>query len=168
MWGHRKLRHLRRPEAAELVLEELESAGAQPLLVAATPLASPDTMRDELDELLGEPEPGNRLEELLKFLATKRPEESISLGTGESVVTQDALDTLNAAITAAAEEAGEMARDKTVVQEPMRRIDTAFSSLSKALLSVPRARVFDEWDEAAYIARLDELDNLLARLREVS
>ncbi len=165
---YRKLRHLRRPEAAELVLEELESAGAQPLLVAATPLASPDTMRDELDELLGEPEPGNRLEELLKFLATKRPEESISLGTGESVVTQDALDTLNAAITAAAEEAGEMARDKTVVQEPMRRIDTAFSSLSKALLSVPRARVFDEWDEAAYIARLDELDNLLARLREVS
>jgi hypothetical protein len=165
---YRKLRHLRRPDAAELVLDELRSAGAQPLLAAAASSFSEDAVGDELDELLGEPESRNELEELLTFLATKRAEEVILLSTGESVITEDALATLNAAITAAAEEAGEMARDKTVVQEPMRRIDSAISSLSKGLLAVPRARVFDDWDETAYLARIDELEGLVAQLRGVS
>jgi len=158
---YRKLRNLRRSDAAQLVRRELEDDPAlSPLLKASEP-----GQDDLLDDLLGPSDSGSPLGGLLSFLATKQPEETVTLG-GEHVAVQHVLTSLNSAITAAADEAGEEQRDHVAAKAPLVRADKAIAELDRALGALPKARAFSDWDESEMTERIDKIDAMVNRLRE--
>jgi hypothetical protein len=96
--NYRTLRHLRRTDAANLVYKEMIGDKAlQPFLatVSATPSHGADPQDDPLNDLLGDTSNpvGTRhsadLMGVLGFLATRRPEESVDVGTGDKVSVND-------------------------------------------------------------------------------
>lgn len=154
---YRKLRHLRRNDAAELVHRELENDPAlQPLLAM-----DDSNLDDDVDDLLGPPTPKSPLAGVLNLLSTKRPEETITLADGSLVVVQDALTSVGSAISAAADEASEELREQTTVKEPVERAKKAANELTRALAVLPRARALPEWDEAALREQTAQITNLL-------
>jgi len=157
---YRKLRHLRRNDAAELVHRELESDPAlQPLLAM-----DHSKQDDALDDLLGPPTPRSPLAGVLNLLSTKRPEETITLADGSSVVVQNALNSVGSAISAAADEASEEHREQTTVKEPIERAKKAANDLARALAALPRARALQEWDESALREQTTRIRELLKEI----
>ena len=147
------------------MLSEIQAAGTLEPLLRVASLSSSDDGHDDLDDLLGDSDEGSDLEGLLRFLATKRPEESIEID-GRSVVTHEVLATLNAAISAAAEEeASEANRDQSAAEEPLKKLELALSNLVKARMALPRARALQEWDEEGFDQRVTEVETELAQLR---
>ncbi|MCD0450407.1 hypothetical protein LO762_14575 [Actinocorallia sp. API 0066] len=169
---YRNLRHLRRPDAADLVRRELEDDPAlKPLLDAAEASAAGQGQGqgqgrgDELDDLLGEPDPQSSLHSMLGFVATKKPEASFTLESGDKVVAKDALASLKSAVTAAAEEAAEEQKDQGAVLAPLVRADKAIAELGRVLSTLPRARAFKEWTEEDLLDKISEMEKLIKRIR---
>ena len=102
---------------------------------------------------------------LLGFIATKRPEEVITLSDGAEIAVQDALNTLQSAITAAADEAEEEQRDRSAVKAPIERASKALGELQRALDALPKARTFPEWDEATFAQKVAALEALTPKLK---
>jgi hypothetical protein len=159
---YRKLRHLRRPDAASIVRNELESDPSLKKLLALadqTPSWTPGL--DILDDVLGDDAQSGPLTPLLSLLATKRPDEAIVLGDGSELDVQDILESLQSAITAAADEADEDQRDQATQSTPLVRADKAIGELVRALAALPRARAFSGFDEAGMAERIARLRELL-------
>lgn len=163
---YRTLRHLKRPDAAALVLHEVESDPVmRPILEVAKADADNDTRDDLLEEVLGSDEEQSPLEGLLSLLATKKPEASIQLPDGEKVVVQDVLDTVKTAVVKAAREAEETDKDQGALTAPADRVEKAISELHRASASLPRARAIPGWDEVDFRDRVERLEKLVAKLR---
>jgi hypothetical protein len=159
---YRKLRHLRRPDAATIVRKELESdVSLNRLLILADQATSQTASADILDDVLGDDVLPGPLTPLLSLLATKTPEESISLENGDEVDVKDILGSLQSAITAAAEDAEEDERDQAAQTTPLVRADKAIAELTRALSSLPRARAFNNFDETAMSSRIEQLRKLV-------
>jgi len=164
--NYRRLRHLRRPDAATMVLNEIEDdAALKPLLSLAPTSASELRDDDPLDAVLGTPTQSNGLSDILALLASKKREEVIELPGGGTAVVQHLFDTLQSAINAAADEAEEEQRDQTTVTAPIVRTTKAIAELERAIVALPRARQLPEWEEADLNKKLDVLASLLATLR---
>lgn len=170
--NYRTLRHLRRPDAADLIYQELcGNKALKPLLetVAAAHSGSVGELKDPLDELLGDPSKhtdagrSGDLMRVLGFLATKTPEESIALLTGEKVLIDDVQKTIRAAIEAAAVEAEEDAKDNTVVNAPLARLEEAIVKVQRASETLPKARTLPDWKEQDFQAAAAKLENMLAK-----
>jgi hypothetical protein len=159
---YRKLRHLRRPDAADLVRKELEREPAlKSLLDLADNEVPVEKVGDVLDDVLGNDAERGALTPLLSLLARKVPEDSVVLGDGKEVEVRDLLKTLQSAITAAADEAEEDQRDQAAQSTPLDRADKAISEMERALGALPRARAFSGFDEAGMIKRVARLRQLL-------
>lgn len=165
--NYRKLRHLRRNDAAQLVRREIDSDVTLATTLAKIIPPPPSISNDPLDDVLGAPEESG-LNDVLSYIATKKPEEAITFDDGESITVGDLLDTLQGAINLAADEAEEEARDKSAVSAPTVRVDKAIAELERALSALPRARTLPEWDEAQFVAKRDHLKTLLAALETSS
>lgn len=165
--NYRKLRHLRRSDASDLIVEELsKDPSLTPLLdLISTAEQNGDASDDPLEAVLGSPEPNNGLSGVLAFLATKKPSETLHFPNGDSAVVQDVFSTVQSAINAAASEAEEEARDHTAVLAPILRAKKAVDELSRAVLALPKARTFEEWNENALKEQLSAIEMLLAQLR---
>ncbi|APA96680.1 hypothetical protein [Nocardia seriolae] len=166
---YRKLRNLRRPDAAALVREELEKEPAlRAVLETADSQASNGSSdaHDDLDDVLGDTAPPSPLHSLLAFVATKRPEANLTLADGEKVSVQDLLGTLKSSITAAADEAEEQGRDKSALTAPIKRVNKAIEELQRAVSALPKARAFPEWDESALADGIDTIEELVKALKE--
>jgi hypothetical protein len=162
--NYRKLRHLRRSDAAQLVRQEIDSDPTlSPILTSIIP-AAPALVDDPLDDILGSAGPQSSLNDILSFFATKRPEEAVAISSGETVTIRDILGTLQGAINLAADEAEEEARDQTAVDAPLTRSDRAIQELERVLSALPRARNFPEWDEGRFQLKVAELKALLNAL----
>lgn len=162
--NYRKLRNLRRKDAAQMVRREINGdATLAPILskLISSPVAPID---DPLDDVLGAPADRSGLNDILSFIATKKPEEVISLEGGETVTVGDLLDTLRGAIILAADEAEEEVRDKTAVSAPIVRCEKAIAELERALSSLPKARTFLEWGENEFQDKVAKLKLLTAAL----
>ena len=160
--NYRKLRHLRRPDAASLVRKELESEPALLRLLELADQVAPQPGADDiLDDILGDGTPPGALTPLLSLLASKKPDEAVVLGDGDEVSVQDILDSLRSAVTAAADEADEDERDQAAQTTPLVRADKAISELQRALLALPRARAFVGFDETGMAERILRLRNLI-------
>lgn len=160
---YRELRHLRRKDAAQMVRSEIDrDPTLAPILTAIVPTAS--TSDDPLDDVLGAPSAPSGLNDLLSYLATKKPEEAISLEDGESTTVKEVLKTVQGAINLAASEAEEEARDQTAARAPLTRSDKAIVELERAVSALPKARTFPEWDEAELSPKIAKLKELLAGL----
>jgi hypothetical protein len=159
---YRKLRNLRRKDAAQIVRREIE--GDPTLARILSELIPPPSKpsQDLLDEVLGAPAEPSGLNDILSYVATKKPEEAIRLADGETITVKELLDTLQSVITLAAEEAEEEARDKTAVRAPIERSQKAIDDLERALSALPKARTFREWDEGEFQSKLGKLRSLIA------
>jgi len=159
---YRKLRHLRRPDAADIVRKELDADPSLKQLLALADSEGPGaTDGDILDDVLGDATQSGLLTPILSLLASKKPDDTLVLGDGSEVDVQDVLESLQSAITAAADEAEEDQRDQTAQTTPLSRADKAIAELERALAALPRARTFIGFDEAAMAGRMTRLRDLL-------
>ena len=160
---YRKLRHLRRPDAADIVRKELDADPSLKQLLALADSEGPEaTDSDILDDVLGDATPSGLLTPILSLLASKKPDETLVLGDGSEV---DVLESLQSAITAAADEAEEDQRDQTAQTTPLSRADKAIAELERAIAALPRARTFSGFDEAALAERVTRLHDLLGKIQ---
>ncbi len=168
--NYRTLRHLRRADAAELVYKEIDGNKAlKPFLeVLATPPApTPD---DPLDDLLGDSSTTEKsgksgeLMRVLAFLATRKPEETVTLAGGQTASVQDLHNTIQTAVEAAAIEAEEDAKDNTAVVAPIARLDDAIAKVQRAAEMLSKARTHDDWNEFDFQARVEHLRGLLTKI----
>jgi hypothetical protein len=168
--NYRTLRHLRRPDAANLVLAEMGSNKAlKPLLATVAAESKPSSGSDALDELLGddqgtETKGGPDLMEVLGYIACRGLDQRVTLDGGGKVLVKDLQGTIHSAIEAAAREAEESARDATAVTAPMDRLEEAISKLERVVETLARARALPEWKEDNFQALLGTLKELLPKL----
>jgi hypothetical protein len=162
---YRKLRHLRRADASELVLREIEDDPALAPLLDTVRRQEDAPDNDPIDAVLGSPT-STSLNDILGFLASKRPGETVDLAGRGQATAQEILDTLQSAITAAAEEAEEGVRDQAALTAPITRSDKAIAELERAIAALPKARAFAEWDERALSAKVVALQALLDQLKD--
>lgn len=160
--NYRKLRHLRRPDAAELVAREIAGDVALSQLFNASSLLTPTEEDDPLADVLGGEKSTNPTTGLLAMLASKRPDDSLELSGGGQLTVEEALDSLQSVINSAAEEAEEEQKDQTAISAPVERISKAITEFERALSALPRARTFAEFDEAAWDAEVRKLAELLS------
>ncbi len=121
---------------------------------------------DPLDDILGEiPEP-TPLQGMLQLVAERRSEASVPLADGGEVELNEVLQGLRSAITLAAGEAEEEARDQSTVSAPAKRVEQAIGDLQRALATLPKARAFSEWDEEGFQRRLDEIADVLQQIKD--
>jgi hypothetical protein len=165
---YRELRHLRRDDAATMVRREIESDPTlKPFLETVAQLSGPgDGSTDPLDELLGQPQASAGLNDVLGYLATKRPEQSIVLKDGQKVLVKDLYDTIGSAVANAAAEAEEEQRDQGAMKAPLNRADRAATELERAIAALPRARRFAEWRENELAIKISSLRALIAKMED--
>ena len=170
--NYRTLRHLRRPDAADLVFAELErNPGVRPLLSALSSTETPffDPGKDPLHELLGDKDGlasgSKRLMEVLGYLATKREEQSVPLVNGESAVVNDLLVSVQSAVEAAAAEAEEQSKDEAAVNAPIARLQEAALKVERAGEMLSRARSLADWNEQEFQSIAEEILSKVATLK---
>lgn len=166
--NYRTLRHLRRPDAEELVLREIRNDKALlPLLEKITTSTSSAQDFDPLDDLLGDmEEKSGNLSQVLGFLASKTEDDIIELDDGISVPIQDIYATIQGAITSAATEAQEEESDHNALAAPLLRIDKASVEVERAAAAIVKARRFDEWDEKSFQVKIEKLRNNIDQLAQ--
>jgi len=158
---YRKLRHLRRPDAATLVCKEIESDPyLTRLLEVAGTVDGLDSAPDILDDVLGAGAESGPLTALVSLVASKGPEDSVRLGESDVIAIDDLVESLQSAITAAADEAEEDQRDQTAQTAPLNRVEKAIAELERGLAALPKARTFTGFDEAGMAERVERLKAL--------
>jgi hypothetical protein len=163
---YRKLRHLRRADAAELVRREIEGdAALRPIIDMIEGPAQEIRSDDPLDDVLGAPPPTTGVNTILGFVAARRPEEMITVAGAPTVSVQEVLESLQSAIVAAADEAEEEQRDQTAATAPLVRADKAIVELERVLAALPRARTFPDWAENTFAAKVADVETLIGRIR---
>ncbi|WSB86651.1 hypothetical protein OG692_22840 [Streptomyces cellulosae] len=170
---YRNLRHLRRPDAAELVVDELRANATLAPLLDSLPQASGFASVSEDDDLLDsflddEPAVSGPLEDLLRLVATKRPEETVQVADGGAIEMTDLLRSLRDVVKSAAQEAAEDTQDRREITAPLERAEKAALELKRAIDALPKARRYDEWDERKFSARIEKLDELIRTARGAS
>lgn len=159
--NYRKLRHLRRADASQLVSRELESDPSLTQLIKSIEDARPIADEDIFDDILGEGPSQSPLTDLLSFLAQKRPNDTVEVDGSDPVAAQSILETLRSAITAAADEAEEDQRDHTALTTPISRAEKAIAELNRAMIALPKARAFAEFDENEMALRIKQVRALV-------
>lgn len=170
--NYRTLRHLRRPDAADLIHKEINGNKAlKPLLDTISTLSTEAGRTDDpLEELLGESTKDGDLEKssslmgILGFLATKTREDIVHFAGGDDVLVQDLHNTIQSAVEAAASEAEEEAKDNTTVTAPAARLDDAIAKIQRALDTLPKARTLPDWREEDFQSKVTQIRGLLTKL----
>jgi hypothetical protein len=161
--NYRKLRHLRRPDAAALVHKEVANEPSlAPLVKLAEQNRSLDAEFDILDDVLGAGAETGPLIPLLGMLATRNVDDALVLNDGTTVEVQAVLESLQSAITAAADDAEEDGRDQAAQSTPLFRVDKAIAEFERALAALPKARAFNGFDEAGMAERVTALRDLVS------
>jgi hypothetical protein len=159
---YRKLRLLRRPDAAALVHREIShDPSLKQLLSVSHTDAAADAEPDLLGEVLGAAPPSGPITPLLTLLATKKSDEAVALEDGRSVDVVDLFGSLQSAITAAADEAKEDQKDQEAQSAPLTRVNNAIDEFERAMAALPKARTFGEFDESAVAGRVRNLKGLV-------
>lgn len=160
--NYRTLRHLRRPNAAQLVMREVNRDPAlKPVLDTITGAHSEKNSGDPLDDLLGDADGPNQVTDILRFLASQQRDDVISLEGGATVSANDVYRSIHNAISCAAAEAEEDSRDAGAVTAPLARTDKAILELERAIAALPKARRYAEWNENEFQKKIVRLRALI-------
>ncbi|MFG2333385.1 ParB N-terminal domain-containing protein [Streptomyces sp. NPDC048604] len=165
---YRNLRHLRRPDAAELVLDEIRSdSRLEAVLDEAAKSPGAGGEDDLLDAFLDEgPSAASEpLGGLLQLVAAKDEEETIQFGDAPPMEVSQLLRGLRRSITNAATEAKEDSQDRKEVTAPLERAGNVISHLNRMIEALPRARRYDDWDEAAFTSKVEQIEELLLKAK---
>jgi hypothetical protein len=159
--NYRDLRHLRRPDAAQLVRSELEAdPGLRPLLDYADALQK-DHEVDPLDELLGDRDSTTGITSVLSLMAQKRRDDAIVIPNGPTLQVEELFGTIKSAITAAAQDAQEEQSDQEALEEPAERVKKAMREIQRATAALPKARSYEEWDRRGFDTEMTSLRRAL-------
>lgn len=163
---YRELRHLRRPDASDLIMKELRDDPALEPLLATLRSVDGSTVAsvDPLDDVLGVEQDSNELIALLRLMATKKPEQAVHLGDGERRTVKEIQNVISGKIRAAAKEASEESKDQKAVDAPINRLKYAIEYVEKAAAARLRARGRADWSEDAFQAKLAALKQSIAKL----
>ncbi|MFB7232396.1 ParB N-terminal domain-containing protein [Streptomyces fimicarius] len=166
---YRNLRHLRRPDAAALVLEEIRNDSRLEAVLDEATNSSGAEKRDD-DDLLDafiddEPRDSEPLSGLLQLVAATDKEATIKLGDGSPIEANQLFSGLRRSITNAATEAKEDTRDRKEITAPLERADAAIGEIGRMIQALPRARRYDDWDEAAFASKVEHLEKLLLKAK---
>ncbi|MER8263325.1 hypothetical protein AB0C94_23625 [Streptomyces griseus] len=168
---YRNLRHLRRPDAAALVLDEIRSDSRLEAVLKEADKSSGAGEGDDdlldvfLDDGTSDSEP---LSSLLQLVASTDKEGTVELGDGSPMEASQLLNGLRRSITNAATEAKEDTRDRKEVTAPLERADMAIGELGRMIQALPRARRYNDWDETAFASKVEQLERLLLKVKEQS
>ncbi len=169
--NYRDLRKLRRPDAEDLVIDELSSGDAQLseiVTLAQSSVGGKSSADDLLDDVLGEAGESSTVRSVLEFVAGLDREGPVKLPSGQKVEVVDVLDQLGRAVKKAADEAHEQQRDEDAARAPILRLEKALSELTRARDSLPAARAVPGWDEAGYSTILNEVESIVMQLKGAS
>ncbi|MFI8195530.1 ParB N-terminal domain-containing protein [Streptomyces sp. NPDC085942] len=165
---YRNLRHLRRPDAAALVLDEIRSDSRLEAVLDEAAKGSDAEEKDDdlLDAFLDDgPSASEPLSGLLRLVAATDKEGTVKLGDGPPMEASQLLSGLRRSITNAATEAKEDTRDRKEVTAPFERADAAIGELNRMIHALPRARRYADWNEAAFTAKVEQLEELLLKVK---
>ena len=168
---YRKLRHLRRSDAENLVADQLEeSAELSPILETAAQVdggtQGPERESDPLDDALGEMPSEGRVHKLLKLVAQSREDEPVRLQNGREAELDDVREDIRDAINRAADEAHELTKDAVAISAPVARLDQARRHLVRARALLDRGRSTPGWSEEAFTEKRAEVGVALQALEE--
>ncbi len=160
--NYRTLRHLRRPDASPRVRRELQN---DPTLGS---LLDADDQQQEssiLDDVLGpsNSQPSSDLTSILSYMARHGQSEELELN-GTTVATRDLRESIKQAVDNAAEDARNEDLDQDAVAAPIRHLDRATKSVTKAADALPKARASNDWREDEYAKQLARFKAMLGRL----
>ena len=159
---YRTLRHLQRPDASLRVRRELQND-----LTLGSLLDADDQQQktDILDDVLGQSDSqqSSELTSILSYMAQHGQSEELKLN-GMTVATRDLRDSIKHAVDNAAEDARSEDQDQNAVAAPIRHLDLATKSVTKAADALPKARALDNWSEAEYTEQLARFKEMLGRL----
>ena len=163
---YRDLRHLRRKDAPAFVSAEFSADPTLTSLLTVAEQDAGDPLQDLLDDVLGESkDPGvTDLSPILSFLARRKPEDMVEMPGGAKVAVEQLMSTVSDAVTAAAKEASEEAKDEKAVGTPTARLKSAGADIDRARLALAKARSHSGWDEAAYKVALDKVKGAIAAM----
>lgn len=164
--NYRDLRHLRRSDAVDFVREEFSNDLFLKSLLYSSDDTGKDTSYDLLDDVLGEGNSSSTpdLNPVLSFLAAQRPEEVVTLPTGEQVSVEQLLTSVKSAVDAAAKEASENVKDAKAVVAPIKKLELAKENIDRARAALAKARSQNEWDESAFKDKIEEIKAAIHRI----
>ena len=162
--NYRTLRHLRRPDASLLVRRELENETALASIFNFSTDAENEEI-DILDEVLGGAagqDPGT-LSSVLSYFARQGQTQEVELD-GTRIPVADLQESVKNAIDLAADEANDQNKNVVAVKAPIMHLEKAIRSVKKAVHTLPKARVLEQWEENEYKKRVSQLRELTASL----
>jgi len=164
---YRDLRYLRRPDASNLVIQEIKSDPniASLLQAAEPPKPNGSDGIDLLDDILGESE-NNPLSEILSYVVSKDNSDTVLLPDTGSVTVQMLLGTLGQKIKAAATESKEEQRDQNALEAPVQRLEDAILDVNRSKQTLGRARTLAGWSEDNYLAKIKVLKAAIVALEQ--
>jgi hypothetical protein len=164
--NYRDLRHLRRKDAVAFVREEFEGDPTLTNLLSVVENAQNSSEQDLLDDVLGGGPAASTpdLTSVLSFLAQRTAQDVVDLPGGGQVPVQELLNSVCSAVTAAAKEASEDAKDSQAAIAPMVRLTSAREDIGRAAAALAKARAQDGWDEAAYKQKVGEVRAALVQI----
>lgn len=167
--NYRDLRHLRRSDAVEFVREEFSNDLFLRSLLAKSNNGSDHDAIDFLDDVLGVDKGSESpdLNQVLSFLAAQKPENIVTLPTGEQVAVDQLLTSVKSAVDAAAKEASENVKDAKAVVAPTRKLDLAKENILRAGAALAKARSQSDWDEGALKAKIEEVKAAISQLESM-
>lgn len=158
---YRKLRHLRRPDAANLVQKEIGQDPALSKLLKAAILEPSSEPEDPFADALGSEETPGTLSPLLSYVARQSAHGIVETPNGDVFEMRSLLQNLQSAITAVAEEAEEDQRDNQAQLTPVKRMEKAIGEAKRALDALLKARTFETFNEEDFAAKVAELSSVL-------
>jgi hypothetical protein len=169
---YRDLRHLRIPNASQLVQDEIASDSALAPLLGGQDLTTPNITAPDgmgevddnqfLDDFLGQ-QKNDGLSSILSTIATKRRNEEVDI-SGQRVVIDDLCRSIKSVIEAVAAESHEGQRDQDTLSAPIIRLANAAKEIDRAKQGLTRARALLGWNEANFKTKLVELKDLILKL----
>jgi hypothetical protein len=164
--NYRDLRHLRRSDAVEFVHEEFSNDLFLKSLLTKSNDGDGGESFDLLDDVLGEDNRSDspNLNPVLSFLAAQKPEEIVTLPTGEQVAVDQLLTSVKSAVDAAAKEASENVKDAKAVVAPIKKLDLAKDNIIRAGVALAKARSQSDWDEGSLKEKIEEVKAAISQI----
>lgn len=154
---YRDLRHLRRPDAAKLVADELTSNDTLTEIVDVEHTGGDDASFDEATE---------KVYNLFKFASQYGPGDEVQLPSGKQLSYEDLVGEIESSMDDAVEEAKTRGRDDKDVQTPINSLEQACKKIKTAHNSLDKARNVPGWNEDEFRKKVEKLESHVSGLKE--
>lgn len=164
--NYRDLRHLRRKDASAFVRDEFSTDPTLTSLLTGVTGRGGNAADDLLNDVLGESNgpTSSDLTSVLSLLAQSKADDVVDLPNGKKVPVDELLNSVRSAVSSAAKEASEHAKDAQAVVAPTERLRSAGDEIARAKAALAKARSHDGWNEAEFKKSLIEVKAAVAEI----